>query len=120
MNTSYPCTCENCNRSHDQISIVQVNINEHISYLCKTCAYVLKKPQNEQRLLQMTRKKTKYNANAEMKKVHQTLSALIGIGIFFLVVVVGLAVAQNIDFTPKQIADIPVTEEYLSFLFLNK
>lgn len=68
----------------------------------------------------MTRKKTKYNANAEMKKVHQTLSTLIGIGIFFLVVVVGLAVAQNIDFTPKQIADIPVTEEYLSFLFLNK
>lgn len=115
------CTCENCGRTSEVVEITKLTICNHTAQLCVTCAQILSQVTNHERFLSLVRSKGVVSSNKEMQKVHKQLSALIGVGVFFIACIASIGIVKNVDFISAMMIQQPDQQvEYLSFAVLNK
>lgn len=121
MDTKLNCRCENCGRTAESVEIRAISIQNHIGQLCLACAHVLTLPKNEDRFLQLVRKKGCSESNKEMKKVHQFISVLLAIGTVFFVMIVVAGVSQGFDIASwtSNHSEVEKTTDYVSFVEIN-
>ncbi|MEO4054584.1 DNA polymerase III subunit delta [Solibacillus sp. CAU 1738] len=115
------CTCENCGRTTESVELNKLVISGHVAHVCIMCAHVLSQGTNRERFFSLVRNKNVQSSNSEMQIIHQKLSAMILVGLFFIVCIAGFGVAQNIN----TFSEIPVQHaeqqiEYLTFAVLNR
>ena len=115
------CRCENCGRTNKSVHINSVTIDHQTAYLCLACAHVLNLPGNKNRFFSLVRSNKSKHANPEMQRAHRILSAFIAVGVFFLVAITALGVAQNYGMTawPLFETEAILINEHLSFLKLK-
>lgn len=114
--------CENCGSSNVSDTVSKYSNQQHVAQLCITCAHILSLPANEDRFLQLVRKKTLATSNIEMQKVHKKISILLAVAGLFLTIIAAAAVSQSVNI--KGYYDLyfheQETDEYLSFAHLNE
>ena len=123
MEIKQVCMCENCGRSSEQVEIEQLSLRGHVATLCLTCTRILCQTTNEERFIQLVRKKNIKSSNIEMQKIHKTLSALIAVGTLFVVVIFAFGVVKNVETVAsifENVDSLKQKNEYLSFGFLNQ
>lgn len=115
------CKCENCGRTNNAVQIETLTIRGHIADLCVTCANVL--THNEPNFFSLVRGKSEQQSNGEMKKVHAMLSALLMVGMLFIVIVAAYGVAQHLPAFPGDAVSTDTMKqqsEYVAFYLANQ
>ena len=77
--------CELCNREYSSLNQQKFDVHNCVAYVCPVCSLILKNKGQQERLIMMTKQKTKQHSNADMQQVHAKLSLLISVGAGFLV-----------------------------------
>ena len=78
-------TCELCHREYPNSDQQKFDVHNCVAYICPICSLISKNEGQQERVIMMTKQKTKQHSNAEMQQVHAKLSLLISVGSVFLV-----------------------------------
>lgn len=111
--------CENCNRLQLDVTIERYSMHGHVAYLCPTCANILVREEKPERFFSLCCRAVTKQTNNEMRKVHELLSRMILVGLFFMTIVAAIAVVQsnNTQQTTDHLTD---ENQYLTFSELNR
>lgn len=92
-------TCELCHRDYANSDKQKFDVQNCVAYICPMCSLMTKNEGQQERLIMMTKQKSKQHSNADMQQVHAKLSLLISIGFIFLVTAVTALVIANLEET---------------------
>ena len=92
-------TCELCDREYPTSDQQKFDVHNCVAYICPTCSLISKNESQQERLIMMTKQKTRQNSNADMQQVHAQLSMLINVGFILLATTLTALVIANFEET---------------------